>query len=247
MSTAMRSAFQRIDTDYQPAVGAPPGYETAQPVETFSANRAFDKLIGLCIVALAAGCVGYLAVPAGAAFAFIVVAFGLVLIGWFRMQWSRYLAPAYSLFEGLALGSVSKQFASFAHGVVPAAIVFTAAVFVGALVLYRTGLVRVTPRMMGLAFMGALGILAVGLLSLIGLSLPAFNHLTGAGLVFSVFALSIAVLNLFTDFEFVYQSETRGLSPAGEWPAAFAMMTALVLVYISMLRILGAASGGRQR
>ena len=247
MTTAMRSAFQRIDTEYQPAVGTPPGYETAQPVETFSANRAFDKLIGLCIVALVAGVIGYWAVPAGAAFAFIVVAFGLVLIGWFRMQWARYLAPAYALFEGLALGSVSKQFATIANGIVPAAIIFTAAVFIGALVLYRTGLVRVTPRMMSLAFMGALGIVAVGLLSLIGVSLPAFNRLTGIGLVFSVFALSIAVLNLFTDFEFVYQSERRRVSPQGEWAAAFAMMTALVLVYISMLRILGAASGGRQR
>jgi uncharacterized YccA/Bax inhibitor family protein len=246
MSTAMKSAFQRIDTEYQPAVGTPPGYETAQAVETFSANRAFDKLIGLCILALVAGCVGYWAVPAGAAFGFMVVAFGLVVAGWFRMRWARYLAPGYSLFQGLALGSVSKQFASIGHGIVPAAIVFTAAVFVGALVLYRTGLVRVTPRMMSLAFMGALGILAVGLLSLIGLSIPGLNHLTGVGLIFSVAALAIAVLNLFTDFEFVYQSETRGLSPDGEWAAAFAMMTALVLVYISMLRILGAA-GGRQR
>ena len=82
---------------------------------------------------------------------------------------------------------------------------------------------------------------------MIGLSIPGLNHLTGAGLVFSVVALSIAVLNLFADFEFVYRAEARGLSPDGEWAAAFAMMTALVLVYISMLRILGAASGGRQR
>jgi uncharacterized YccA/Bax inhibitor family protein len=247
MSTAVKSAFQRIDTEYQPAVGTPPGYDTARPVETFSANRAFDKLIGLCIIALVAAFVGYWAVPSGAAFGFIVVAFALVVTGWLRMRWARFLAPAYALFEGLALGSVSRQFESIRHGIVPAAIVFTAAVFIGALVLYRTGLVRVTPRMMSLAFMGALGILAVGLLSLIGLSVPGLNNLTGAGLVFSVFALAIAVLNLFTDFEFVYQSEVRGLSPQAEWAAAFAMMTALVLVYISMLRILGAAGGGRQR
>jgi uncharacterized YccA/Bax inhibitor family protein len=253
----MRSAFQRIDTEYQPAPPTAPAPSRGWPgqhdpvetatVETFSANRAYDKLIGLCTLALASGVVGYFVVPVGAAYGFMVVAFALVMAGWFRMRWARYLAPSYSVLEGLALGSVSAAFSAFGHGVVPAAIVFTAAVFFGALVLYRTGLVRVTPRMMSLAFMGALGITAVGLLSLLGLSVPGVRDLTGAGLIFSVLALGIAVLNLFTDFQYVTTAEARGVTAEGEWAAAFAMMTALVLVYISMLRILGAAGGGGRR
>ncbi len=47
---------------------------------------------------------------------------------------ARYLAPVYSVIEGLALGSVSKLCSSLGHGIVPTAIIFTtAAVFVGAL------------------------------------------------------------------------------------------------------------------
>lgn len=265
---AVKSAFDRIDTEYGGAAptgyaGAPPtgyaggpptgyrgagGYDSPfAPTERFSANRTFDKLAGLCLTALVAGIVGYVAVPPSTAYGFMIVAFVIVLAGWFRMRWARYLAPVYSVVEGLALGSISKLFSSFGHGIVPTAIVFTGAVFAGALVLYRTGLVRVTPRMMSLAFMGALGILAVGLLSLIGLPIPGLSNLTGLGLVFSILALGIAVLNLFTDFQFVTQSEARGVSAEAEWAAAFAMMTALVLVYISMLRILGAAYGGGRR
>ena len=105
----------------------------------------------------------------------------------------RYLAPTYAVVEGLALGAVSKLFASFGHGIVLVAIVFTAGVFVAALVLYRTGLVQVTPRMMSLALMGGFGILVVSALSLIGVSLPGVNELSGAGLVFSVLALEITV------------------------------------------------------
>ncbi len=87
--------------------------------------------------------------------------------------------------------------------------------------------------------------MAVGLLSLIErFTSPASTTLTGVGLVFSILALGVAVLNLFTDFQYVAQSEARQVSAEGEWAAAFAMMTALVLVYISMLRILGAAYGG---
>lgn len=228
--------------------GGHPGDQSPYaPTERFSANRAYDKLAGLSLSALVCGIIGYFAVPPGTAYGFMVVAFVLVLVGWFRMRWARYLAPVYSVIEGLALGSVSKLFASFGHGIVPTAIIFTAAVFVGALVLYRTGLVRVTPRLMSLAFMGALGIVAVGLLSLLGLPIPGLSNLTGAGLVFSILALGVAVLNLFTDFEYVMQSEVRGAPAEAEWTAAFAMMTALVLVYISMLRILGAAYGGGRR
>ena len=66
------------------------------------------------------------------------------------------------------------------------------------------------------------------------------------GLLFGIFALAVAVLNLFTDFEWVARSESLGVSADGEWPAAFAMMTALVLVYISILRILASMYGGRR-
>ena len=143
----MGSAFQRIDTEYGPAAGPEAGYrgyrpgQPGQPAPTdrFSANRAFDKLAGLCAAALAAGIVGYFAVPSRTAYGLIVVAFVLVVVGWFRMRWARYLAPTYSVVEGLALGSVSRLFASSGHGIVLAAIAFTAGVFVAALVLYRTG------------------------------------------------------------------------------------------------------------
>ncbi len=249
MNTAVRSAFQRIGTEYRQPAGspgyAPPGYY--QPARTFSASRAFDKLIALCIVAVVSAAVGYAVVPSGVAFACMVLAFGVVLVSWFRMHWARVLAPVYSVLQGVALGSVSAAYASFGHGIVPLAIVFTAAVFVGALVLYRTGLVRVTPRMLSLAFMGALGILAIGVLSLIGLSLPGVNSFGTAGLVFGLFAMGVAVLNLFADFEFMMRAEAAGFSAEAEWAAAFAIMTALVLVYISMLRILGSAYGGGRR
>lgn len=216
-------------------------------VRPFSAARAFDKLLVLSLMAAVSGAVGYIAVPIGLAFACMAVAFGLVLLSWFRMRWVRVIAPAYAVLEGLALGSVSAAFATFGHGVVPTAIVFTAVTFVAALFLYRTGLVRVTPRMVAVAFMGALGLVVVGLLSLIGLSLPGVASLGTAGLIFGVAALAIAVVSLFTDFAYVTQAEAAALPSDAEWAAAFAMMTALVLVYISILRIAAVAYGGGGR
>lgn len=243
----MDRAFGRIGAEYGPA--STPGLP-ADPFASatrFSAARTFDKLILLTTIALAAGVVGYLAVPAGVAFGCMAVAFVLTLATWWRMSLARWVAPAYSVCEGLALGSVSAAYASVGHGIIPTAIAFTAAVFLGCLALYRTGLVRVTPRMAGLALVGALGLLVVGVLSLLGLALPGVSSLGPLGLVFGAVALGIAVLNLFVDFDWVARSEALGVSADGEWPAAFAMMTALVLVYISILRILGAAYGAGSR
>jgi uncharacterized YccA/Bax inhibitor family protein len=252
----MKRAFGRIDSEYRqpagvfggeqgaPGAGLPP--DPFPQSSRFSAARTYDKLIVLVTLALVSAAVGYVAVPSGLAFACMAAAFVLVLVSWFRMQWAKVIAPAYSILEGVALGSISGAYATLGHGIVPTAIAFTAAVFVACVVLYRTGLVRVTPRMMSLAMIGGFGIVIVGLLSLIGLSLPGVDSFGTLGLLFGIFALAVAVLNLFTDFEWVARSEAMGVSAEGEWAAALAMMTALVLVYISILRILASMYGGRR-
>lgn len=265
MSATTQRAFRHIGNEYGGSAGfgraAPVGPGVPGPAgggagtlpqwtdagERFSAARAYDKLLGLVILAVISAAVGYVAVPSGVAFACMAVAFGLVLLSWFRMRWARVIAPAYSVLEGVALGSVSAVYASVGHHIVPVAIVFTGAVFFAALALYRTGMVRVTPRMVAMAFMGGIGLVVVGALSLLGLSLPGLNSFGPLGIVFGVVILAIAVLNLFTDFAFVTQAETLGLPADAEWAAAFAMMTALVLVYISILRIIASAYGGGRR
>jgi uncharacterized YccA/Bax inhibitor family protein len=245
-NSAMKSAFGRINSEYGYRSGGTLPADPFTAETRFSAGRAYDKLIVLVILAMVSAAVGYLAVPAGVAFGCMAVAFGLVLLSWFRMRWAKVIAPAYSVFEGVALGAISASYSTLGHGIVPTAIVFTAAVFLGCLALYRTGLVKVTPRMMSLAGIGALGLIAVGVLSLLGLSLPGFSSFGPLGLIIGAFMLGVAVLNLFTDFEWVQRSEAMGVSADGEWAAAFAMMTALVLVYISMLRILASLYGGRR-
>ncbi|MDQ6783802.1 MAG: Bax inhibitor-1/YccA family protein [Actinomycetota bacterium] len=238
--------------------GPPPGYDTkgyggggsgpqwAPPTEPFQAKRAYDKLLTLTVITVLTGVVGYVAVPVGLAFGCLIAAFGLIIVSYFKVRWSKVIAPAYAVLEGLGLGAVSAQYATLGHGIVPVAIVFTGAVFVGALALYRTGLVKVTPRMTAMAMMGGFGIMIVAGLSLVGLSIPGLNSFGPLGVIFGVVFLGIAVLNLFNDFDYVAKAEAAGLPADAEWSAALAMMTALVLVYVSMLRIIASMYGGRR-
>jgi uncharacterized YccA/Bax inhibitor family protein len=244
MSQTINSAFNRIDKN---PWGSPVGSPMA-PMQRFSATRAYDKLIALSTVVLVAAIFGWLVVPVGLAYACIFVAFGLAMVSWFRMGWAKFLAPAYAVTEGIALGAISAAYATVGHGIVPTAIVFTGAVFVACLFLYRTGLVRVTPRFASMAFIGVVGIVAVSILSLF-ISIPGVNSFgqhSSIALIFGVLCLGVAVLSLFTDFAYVQRSQALGASAEGEWAAAFAMLTALVLVYLSMLRILASAYGGRR-
>ena len=245
MSQTMDTAFKRIGNEYGHSSFAPDPWA---PAHTFKASRAYDKLIGLTILALVAGVAGWAVVPEGIAFLALIVAFGVVLVSWFKMGWAKVLAPAYALCEGVGLGAISGIYASQFSGIIPLAIVFTAGVFIGTLGVYRTGLVRVTPRMVSMVTIGAMGLIAVSLLSLF-ISLPIFNAASPLWAIFGVLMLVIAVTSLLVDFDHVQRAEAMRLPADAEWASALAMMTALVLVYLSILRILlmFAGGGGRRR
>ncbi len=244
MSQTMDTAFRRIGTEArQGSFGAPDPWA---PAHTFKASRAYDKLLGLTILALVAGVAGWAVVPAGIAFTALIVAFVTVLVSWFKMSWARYFAPIYAVCEGLGLGAISGIYASQFAGIIPLAIVFTAGVFLGTLGVYRTGLVRVTPRVVAMATIGAVGLLAVGMLSLF-ISLPIFSTASPIWGILGVVFLAVAILNLFVDFDYVQRAEAMRMPAEAEWASAFAMMTALVLVYLSILRILLMFAGGGRR
>ena len=214
----------------------------------FKASRAYDKLLTLVTITVVCGVAGYFSkVPSGVAFGCVVVAFFLALSSWFKPQWARFTGPAYSVVEGVALGVISSAYSHIGHGIIPTAIVFTGGVFLAALGLYRTGLVKVTPRMAAMAFMGAVGLALVAGLSMLGLPIPGLNSFGPVGIIIGVVMLAIAVLNLFVDFDFVQRAEHLQLPADAEWSAAFAMMTALVLVYLSILRIIASMYGGGGR
>jgi uncharacterized YccA/Bax inhibitor family protein len=214
-------------------------------VRSFTAAGVYDKVAFLGVVAVAAGTYGYFWAPSGVAWVAIFAAFVLGLVGSFRPQLARVIAPAYAVLEGVALGYISAAYDTVRSGIVPDAIVLTAGVFIGTWAVYRTGLIRVTPRFVTMTVALTFGLAAVFLLSLLGLPVPGVNSLGTGGVLIGVVILLIAVFNLFVDFNFVETAAAQRLAAEGEWYAAFAVMLSLVLVYLSILRIL-AASGGRK-
>jgi uncharacterized YccA/Bax inhibitor family protein len=229
-STQERS-YERLTTTYPLQAGTEP----------FRAAGVYDKLAGLLFVVALSAAVGAFVVRGPAVLVLLLVAVGSSLIGIFKPNTARVCAPIYAVAEGAVLGYISRYYAEDASGVVPIAILFTAAVFVGCLLAFRSGLVRVTPRFLTMTMVASFGLFAVFLASLIGLPIPGLDDVGPRGMIFGVIGLGVGVLNLFVDFAAIQDMEERGADSKGEWFGALILLTSLVLVYISILRILGAS------
>lgn len=171
-----------------------------------------------------------------------LVGFVLSLVLIFKPQWAKApLVLAYSAVEGVALGGITGVFENFYHGIAVQAVVGTAGVFLGMLVVYKTGAVRVTPRFTRW-LMGAL--VGVVVLMLFDFVLGMFGVTTGLreggplGIVFSIVIIGVAAFSLLLDFDQADRAIRSG-APAGfAWYVAFGLMTTLVWLYIEILRLL---------
>jgi uncharacterized YccA/Bax inhibitor family protein len=224
----MQKAFERVNDTYPGA-----------PARILTAAGVYDKTAIMAALALVAGVGGYLSNNGALILGGIVVGFVLSLVGIFKPQTAKYVAPIYSLAEGVALGGISAYYASTSgSGIVPLAIIYTGGIFIGALIVFRSGLVKITPKFMSMVMIGCVGFLLVTVATIFGLPIPGLSGNTTL-LVLGVLGVFIGVAFLFMDFNMIQVAEQQKLSADGEWYMALTLMMALVFVYLNVLRILG--------
>ena len=187
------------------------------------------------------GVTAYVGLPFGYAFVAMIVGLVLALIITFRQSTNPALILSYAAVEGVFLGTITKLIDYLVSGVAVQAIVGTVVVFATMLVLYRTGAVKVTPRLtkwiIG-ATMGALALLVLNLL------LSFFNLDLGVrgngplAIVVSLLFIGIAAFNLLLDFDQADRAIRAGAPARFAWYIAFGLMVTLVWLYIEILNLL---------
>ncbi|HTR20230.1 MAG TPA: Bax inhibitor-1/YccA family protein [Gemmatimonadales bacterium] len=160
----------------------------------------------------------------------------------FVPTWARLTAPVYAVCEGLALGGISAVFESQYPGLVLQSVGLTLGVLAAMLVLYRTGVIKVTDRFR-MAVVGATAGIALFyfvsiVLSFFSVNVPLIWSSGLWGIVFSLVVVGVAALNLALDFDFIEQGVTRGAPQFMEWYAAFGLLVTLVWLYLEILRLL---------
>lgn len=169
---------------------------------------------------------------------------GLILsmITIFKKEWAPITAPLYALVEGLVIGGISSMFEASYPGIVIQAVSLTFGTLFVMLTAYSTGFIRVTEKFK-LGVIAATGGLFVFymigiVLSFFGITMPLVYSSSPFGILFSIFVVGIAALNLVLDFDFIAQGAKKGAPKYMEWYGSFALMVTLIWLYIEFLRLL---------
>jgi uncharacterized YccA/Bax inhibitor family protein len=165
---------------------------------------------------------------------------GLVTV--FKKTWAPVTAPIYALLEGLVIGGLSALTDAQFPGIVIQAVTLTFGTCFALLLAYKSGLIRASERFkMGVAAATGgivLVYLAALLLGLFGVRLSFIYQSSLAGIIFSLFVVVVAALNLVLDFDFIEQGAAAGAPRYMEWYAAFGLMVTLIWLYLEILRLL---------
>jgi len=170
-----------------------------------------------------------------------IVGLVLSLIIIFKRTPNPVLVLTYAAAEGVVLGAITGLFDKIYPGIAFQAILGTFGVFIAMLIVYKTGVVRVTPRLTRWIIGATAGALVVMLADLIlNLFHTNLGIRTGSPLsiVFSLLVIGIAAFNLLLDFEQADQMIRNGLPARWAWFAAFGLMVTLVWLYLEILRLL---------
>ncbi|MGD6817454.1 Bax inhibitor-1/YccA family protein [Metabacillus sp. 84] len=164
------------------------------------------------------------------------------LITSFAPKASPITAPVYAVLEGMFVGGISAYYSSIYEGIVMQAVLITMGIFLGLLLVYRSGLIQVTRNFrLGVAA-ATMGVFMVYLISFVlsffGIAVPFLHESNMIGIIISLVIIVIAALNLVLDFDFIEHGAASGLPKHMEWYGGFALLVTLVWLYLEILRLL---------
>ncbi|MCE4264770.1 Bax inhibitor-1/YccA family protein [Rhodococcus globerulus] len=240
-----------------------PQYAPAEPYQTGRTSRAMtiDDVVtktGMTLGVLAlTALVSYFLVNNDPSLASPFVIVGglvglvLVLVATFgRKMDNPAIVLAYAAFEGLFLGALSFMFTApieAAGGVsasvlISQAVLGTFGVFFGMLVVYKTGAIRVTPRLTRMIIGALIGVVVLALGNLVA----SFFIDGGLGLrdggpiaiIFSLVCIGLAAFSFLLDFDAADQLIRAQAPEKAAWGVALGLTVTLVWLYVEILRLL---------
>ena len=252
--TATAGASQAAQQFGQPATAADP-YRTGPTSRSMTIDDVVTKTgITLGVLAITA-IVSYLLVDNNGDLAVPFVVGGgliglvLVLVAVFGKKMdNKALVLAYAVAEGFFLGPLSIMFTDISFGgaggstLIAQAVLGTFGVFFGMLVVYKTGAIRVTPRLTRMIVGALIGVVVLALGNLVA----SFFMDGGLGLrdggpvaiIFSLVCIGIAAFSFLLDFDQADQLIRAQAPEKAAWGVALGLTITLVWLYVEILRLL---------
>ncbi|MCC8926858.1 Bax inhibitor-1/YccA family protein [Rhodococcus sp. I2R] len=252
--TATAGASQAAQQFGQPATAADP-YRTGPTSRSMTIDDVVTKTgITLGVLAITA-IVSYLLVDNNGDLAVPFVVGGgliglvLVLVAVFGKKMdNKALVLAYAVAEGFFLGALSFMFTDISFGgaggstLIAQAVLGTFGVFFGMLVVYKTGAIRVTPRLTRMIVGALIGVVVLALGNLVaGFFMDGGLGLRDGGpvaIIFSLVCIGIAAFSFLLDFDQADQLIRAQAPEKAAWGVALGLTITLVWLYVEILRLL---------
>jgi len=177
----------------------------------------------------------------GLALPAVLVALVLGLVISFKQIANPVATLSYGALYGIALGAISEAFNQIWPGIVMQALVGTFGVFAGMLVVYKTGAIKVTPKLTRWIVGALVGVLVLMVFNLVA---GLFGFETGLreggplGIIFSLVVIGVAAFSLLLDFDMADEAIRRGAPAKFAWYIAFGLLITVVWLYLEILRLL---------
>ncbi|MBU6277676.1 MAG: Bax inhibitor-1/YccA family protein [Actinomycetales bacterium] len=178
----------------------------------------------------------------------LIIATVFGFINALKKKVSPALVLLYAVFEGVLLGAISNWYNQYAlgsdyQGIVLQAVMATMVTLGVMLVLYVTGIVKVTKKFMTILLVAGVAYLVIGIASLVAAMFGVgggwgFYGVDGIGILICVFGVLIAAFFLMLDFEAIKQGIAMGAPERESWRMAFGLTVTLVWIYLEFLRLL---------
>jgi uncharacterized YccA/Bax inhibitor family protein len=211
-----------------------------------------------CLGVLVVGAAMALAVPQGTGSMLMILGalggFVLAMVNTFKKQPSPALILAYALLEGFFLGGLTRILDNLFPGVGIQAVVGTLSVFAVTLVLFKSGKVRATPKLMRFFMIALIGYAVFALVNMFMMMTGAVTTPFGLstsmeimgiplGVFIGVLAIGLAAFSLIMDFTSIEAAISAGAPQRFSWTAAFGLTVTLVWLYVEIIRLLAILRG----
>ncbi|MFT7603440.1 MAG: putative YccA/Bax inhibitor family protein [Saprospiraceae bacterium] len=154
-----------------------------------------------------------------------------------------YLAPVYAILEGLLVGAISKMYMmAFVPGIIFQAVTITFAILFMMLMIYKSGLIKVTEKLRAGITMAVGAVMIFYLINMvchfIGINIPFIHEGGMLSIGITLVIIGIASMNLLLDFDNIEKGAAMKAPEYMEWYSGMGLLFTLVWLYLEILRLL---------
>ncbi len=209
---------------------------------TMTISGAVNKTVILTMMMMATFLVGYIYPSVFFIVGGSITAFIIYIITSFKPYLASTTAPMYALIQGLFVGSISAVYSATYEGIIFQAFSLTMACLLTMLMIYKSGLIKVTQKFRMVVGMAVGAIMIVYIISLIGyfvgFEVPFIHDSGPIGIGLSFVIIGVACLNLLLDFDNFSKGEENEIPKYMEWYFAMGLLFTIIWLYVELLRLL---------